>query len=143
MQDIPKLPDHAASRTFFTWSVNDAAVKAKIVGEYLKAAGNIRARLDFAFSQHAPARPMPLLYGLVVRNRMSGACTSCVHEGKQALMALASWYLIKVKPTVNLSDTYSRSHGILVCCVPLLFTVWLNTQQHNAMRLTVVRHLQN
>ena len=58
LQDIPKLPDHAASRTFFTWSVNDAAVQAKVAGEYLKAAGNIRARLDFAFRQHAPARPM-------------------------------------------------------------------------------------
>ena len=58
LQDIPKLPDHAASRTFFTWSVADAAVQAKVAGEYLKAAGNIRARLDFAFRQHAPARPM-------------------------------------------------------------------------------------
>ncbi|KAK9834278.1 hypothetical protein WJX81_002845 [Elliptochloris bilobata] len=53
IQDIPKLPDHAASRTFFTWSVNRAAVVSKMIGEYLKAAGNIRARLDFAFNQHS------------------------------------------------------------------------------------------
>ena len=57
-QDIPKLPDHAASRTFFTWSVSEAAVQSKVAGEYLKAAGNIRARLDHAFRQHASAHPM-------------------------------------------------------------------------------------
>lgn len=55
-QDIPKLPDHAASRTFFTWYVNRAAVIAKLVSDWLKAAGNIRARLAHVFNEHSQAR---------------------------------------------------------------------------------------
>ena len=55
-QDIPKLPDHAASRTFFTWYVNRAAVVAKLVSDWLKAAGNIRARLAHVFNEHSQAR---------------------------------------------------------------------------------------
>ncbi len=59
-QDVPKLPDHAASRTFFTWFVNRAAVAASLVCDWLRAAGNIRARIDTVFQQHAQARKLPL-----------------------------------------------------------------------------------
>ncbi|KAK9908400.1 hypothetical protein WJX75_007290 [Coccomyxa subellipsoidea] len=45
LQDVPRTADHAASRTFYTWRVDEAAVVRRVGEELLQAASNLRARL--------------------------------------------------------------------------------------------------
>jgi hypothetical protein len=53
---VPKTADHAASRTFHTWRVDDAAVHARVAAEVALAACNLRARLQHEYRQHAEVR---------------------------------------------------------------------------------------
>ena len=55
-QDVPRTADHAASRTFYTWRVDEAAVQRQLGGELLSAACNLRARFQHECRQHWEVR---------------------------------------------------------------------------------------
>lgn len=57
-QDVPRTVDHAASRTFYTWRVDGAAVSKRVGEELLQAAANLRARLLHELTAHAEVFPL-------------------------------------------------------------------------------------
>ena len=56
VQDVPRTADHAASRTFYTWRVDEAAVHARVEAELLLAACKLRARFQHEYGEHSGVR---------------------------------------------------------------------------------------
>ena len=58
IQDVPRTADHAASRTFYTWRVDETAVQARMESEALLAACKLRARFQHEYRVHAEVRAL-------------------------------------------------------------------------------------
>ena len=85
-QDVPRTADHAASRTFYTWRVDGAAVRAQLGAELLAAACNLRARFRHECAQHwearAPAKNNALYTAYMTHIQWKKPCTtSCACAG--------------------------------------------------------------